>query len=425
MKIMYIDMINSGISGDLFLGALLGLVDNPNKIVENLIQLKVNLSGVKKLKIKLVKEELNGIFVNKLDIGIEEKKHHRHVKDLKDALNTYLDDRNFTEDAKRYANEVLNSLIKAEAKVHDKLEENIHLHELSSVDTLIDILGVTHALEVLSFFDNNLRIYASKVPLGGGSVKAAHGILPVPAPATSKIIKDSRLIVYPGPIDQELTTPTGAALLVNLNPILNSPSMQIQKESYSTGQKKFENFPNILRIFYGTQHSDEEQKSYLFQYNQIVSIIETNIDDVSGELIGDFISLIEDDALDIHVIQSLTKKNRPGYIIKIICQPEKKLEIIDKTLKNLGTLGVRYHDIDRICVEREIRKKDIKIDGESHTIRYKASYVMKNDDKIIINVKPEYEDLKALRKKTHYSIKELQMMILPKLYEIYIKKDRK
>jgi hypothetical protein len=417
MKILYIDMINSGISGDLFLGALLGLVDNPNEIVENLRQLNVYFSGVKKLQIELVKEERNGIFVNKLDISIEEKKHHRHVRDLKDALNTYLGDKYFSEAAKRYANEVLNTLIKAEAKVHNKLEENIHLHELSSVDTLIDVLGVTHTLEDLGFFDNNLHIYASKIPLGGGNVRAAHGNLPVPAPATSEIIKDSGLIVYPGPIDQELTTPTGAALLVNLKPILNSPHMQIRKESYSTGEKKFDDFPNLFRVFYGIKHLAEERNSSLYQYNQIVSVIETNIDDISGELIGDFIRLIENDVLDIHIIQSLTKKNRPGYIIKIICQPEKKLEIIDKTLINLGTLGVRYYDIDRICVEREVRKEDIKIDGELYTIRYKISYVMKNEDRIVINIKPEYEDLKKLRIKTHYSIKKLQMMILPKLFE--------
>lgn len=415
-------MSNSGISGDLFLGALLDLIDNPNKIIAELIDLKKYLSGVNKLNITLNQKEVNGINVSKLDIDLNEEKDHRHASDLKDSLNKFLDDKEYSKDAKEYAKNVLNSLIRAEAKVHKNLEENIHLHELSSVDTLIDILGVTKALEILGYFERNLFIYASKVPLGGGTIKAAHGDLPIPAPATSKIVKNSNLIVYPGPIDQELTTPTGAALLANLNPKITRPHFHLKKDSYSTGEKQFTNFPNIFRLYIGQQKSEIEQDQYLLQYNETVSVIETNIDDVSGEIIGDFIDLVENKALDIQVIHTLTKKNRPSYIIKILCHPDKKFELIEFTMEHLGTLGVRYYDLKRICIDREIRTINITIDKNSYSVDYKLSFIIRKGQKKIINIKPEFDNLKKISDKTKYSIKALKKIILPKIYdEIYNK----
>ncbi|MFO7797153.1 MAG: nickel pincer cofactor biosynthesis protein LarC [Promethearchaeati archaeon] len=415
MKVLYIDTENSGISGDLFLSALLALIKNQNKLIAELEELKNYLPGVKRLNIKLIKIEVSGIIVNKLIIELEEKKNHRSALDLKKALKNFLDDKEFSEAAKKYAKDVLDSLIKAESSVHNKLEDNIHLHELSSVDTLIDILGVTKTLDILGAFRGDLSIYTSKLPLGGGNIEAAHGTLPIPAPATSKIIENSKLIVYLGPIDDELTTPTGVALLVNLNPKINKIEFNLKKVAYSTGEKVFDEFPNIFRILFGKKYLDSEFATHLIQYREKVSVIETNVDDVSGEIIGDFIEQMENKVLDIQVIHCLTKKNRPSYIIKILCDPENKFKIIEEILENLGTLGVRYYDIDRICVDREIKSLNIEIDNTIYSVRYKISFIIKENQKKIINIKPEYEDLKKLRDITNYSIKRLKSIILPKL----------
>ena len=217
MKILYIDLNNSGISGDMFLASLLGLVPEPDNILKELREIKNFLSGVSKTQIELIQVPRSGIKINQLKINIEETKDHRSAKTLLKALNTYLETKNLSILAKNYANKVLNSLILAEQEVHGELAKNIHLHELSSVDTLIDILGTTMALDSINGFEEDFKVYCSKIPLGGGKIKTAHGELKIPTPATSKILEKSNLITFGGPIDSELITPTGAALLTSLN----------------------------------------------------------------------------------------------------------------------------------------------------------------------------------------------------------------
>lgn len=153
MKLLYIDMTNSGISGDMFLASILSLIPNPENILIELKELKEELSGVSRLDIRLKKVERSGIQINQLKIDVKESKNHRTAKTLKSALTSFLEKKLFSNPAKIYARNVLNSLIQAEAEVHGKLIEKIHLHELSSIDTLIDILGVTKVLDTLGGFE--------------------------------------------------------------------------------------------------------------------------------------------------------------------------------------------------------------------------------------------------------------------------------
>ena len=218
-------------------------------------------------------------------------------------------------------------------------------------------------MEEMGFFTKKYQIYCSYVPLGGGNVKIAHGTLSVPAPATVKIIENSALIFQGGPIDSELVTPTGAALLVKLNPFpLNYlPKMKIEKIGNGCGQKKFHNFPNILRLFKGhlmEGDSQHQEESPLKDYIEQVAVIETDVDDISGELIGNFMRVMEkEDILDIQVIPALTKKNRTSQLIKILCHPAQKFKIMEKVIEELGTLGVRFHTIERVCVDRKTIRK--------------------------------------------------------------------
>ncbi|MFW9784226.1 MAG: LarC family nickel insertion protein, partial [Candidatus Heimdallarchaeota archaeon] len=344
MKILYIDLNTSGISGDMFLASLLGLVSEPEIILKKLRELQQFLPGVSKLSIELHQPIRSGLQINQLNIDIKENKDHRSAKILQESLNKYLDAKKLSEQARNYAINVLNSLIQAEAEVHGDLAEEIHLHELSSIDTLVDILGVTLALEDIGGFNPDFNIFCSKIPLGGGKMKTAHGTIKIPAPATLKILEKSNIVTFGGPIESELVTPTGAALLVILKPqfIQHPPEMIIKKSVYSTGQKKFKDFLNILRIFYGksTDTENTNLSHILHKYVEEITVLETDVDDVSGELIGNFINELKNSkVLDIQIIPSLTKKNRPSHFIKVLCYPQFIFEITEKIIKELGTLG--------------------------------------------------------------------------------------
>lgn len=422
MNIFYIDTTSSGISGDMFLSALLGLINSKDKIISELLELKNYLSGVKDLKIVLKTINRSGIQINQLEIKIEESKTHRKAKSLINALNMFMNEKNFSDSAKKYANNVLESLIQAEKEVHGELTNQIHLHELSSVDTLIDILGVTRVIDLLGAFKNDFKIHCSKLPLGGGTINSAHGTLAIPAPATLKILQKSNISVYGGPIESELVTPTGAALLSNLKPLLSPYEMKIEQVVYSTGKKQFKNFINILRIFYGNNEEmvTNNESHLLTNYIETVTILETDVDDVTGELVGYFIeNMQKEDILDIQVIPSITKKNRPGHVIKILCFPKYKFQIIERIIEELGTLGVRVNTIERICIDREVEKKNIEIDGKEYEIRFKISFINAPNGRKIINIKPEYEDLKNIGILSKIPLKTVQLLAQSKINDIY------
>jgi len=422
MNLLYIDAINSGISGDMFLAALLGLVEDPNLILEDLRKLANYLSGVSKLEINLIKKKISGILVNQIKIDVKETKNHRSSKSLINALNKFLEENNFSGQAKKYANSVLNSLIQAEVEVHGELSDKIHLHELSSVDTLIDILGVSKALDILGGFKEDFEIYCSKLPLGGGTIRTAHGILPVPAPATLKIIEKSNLLVRSGPIESELVTPTGAALLANLNLKVQDYKMKLSKTVYSTGQKEFKDFLNILRLFFGEIRTMDiyEKKHYLQKYLEPITILETDVDDVSGEILGNFIKKFEEeDVLDVKILPSITKKNRPSHVIKIMCRPDIKFELIEKILEELGTLGVRINIVERVCIERQNMDHKIEINSKKYELNYKISFIDIEGKKKIINIKPEFEDLKRISELSGLPIKKIQLFAQSQLEQLY------
>jgi uncharacterized protein (TIGR00299 family) protein len=347
---------------------------------------------------------------------------------LQSALNQVLEAYNYSEPAKIYAREVLATLFRAEAQVHGELIERIHLHELSSVDTLIDILGVTKVLEIIGYFHEDFKIYCNRLPLGGGNITTAHGILAVPAPATVKILENTEIILQTGPVEGELVTPTGAALLTNLNPVSKEyfEDLILKQVVYGTGQKKFPSFSNVLRIFLGETEQEQHNKadSIFERYMEDVIVLETDVDDITGEIIGTFINKMEiSNVLDVQVLPSITKKNRPSYIIKVLCHPS----IMDKVLENmfieLGTLGVRINKTKRACIEREIEKVKVVINQETYEIRYKISYFLKEKRKRIVNIKPEYEDLKKISTNTGLSIKELLLLTASEVQKLQERKS--
>lgn len=416
-------MTNSGISGDMLLASLLGLVPDSDVILNELKGLKKHLSGVSKLDIRLENPKRFRIQLNQLKIDIKENKDRRTAKTLKNSLNEFLTSQKVTDSAKNYANKVLNSLIQAEGEVHGEVNENIHLHELSSVDTLIDILGATFVLDKIGGFEENFKVFCSEIPLGSGTINTAHGLLPVPAPATAKILEKSDLIIRGGPIDSELVTPTGAALLVNLNPkfLEFPPEMKLIKLIYSTGQKNFKNFLNILRLFYGERKElGNSAESHIFdKYLEQVTVLETDVDDVTGEVLGNFIEKFQKEKiLDLQIFPGLTKKNRPSHIIRILCYPRYKFEIIEKIILELGTLGVRFNTIKRVCIDRKIEKQIIEINGKNFGLNFKISYIESEKGREIVNIKPEYEDLKRISELSGLTVKKLQAIAKSQVKQI-------
>jgi len=423
MKLLYIDAENSGISGDMLLASLLGLTLYPDEILRELEELKEYLSGVSKLQIELASIKRSGILLNQLKIDLKESKDHRTSETLISALNKFIDAKDFSEAAGQYARNVLDSLIDAEAAVHGNLKGKIHLHELSSVDTLIDILGVTKVLDSIGGFEKDFQISCSRLPLGGGTIKAAHGSLPIPAPATTKILENSNITVFKGPIDSELVTPTGAALLTNLQPEILPYEISLKKVVYSTGQKVFKDFLNILRLFYGEieELSQIKEQHAFGKYIEPITVIETDVDDVSGEVLGDFITNIQkENILDVQVIPSTTKKNRPSYLIKVLTRPENKFEIIEKMIDQLGTLGVRFNTINRVCVDRKFETRTIEIERKNYDLRYKISFYDSESGRKIVNIKPEYEDLKKICDSTGLPLLKVNFYAQTQIKQLYL-----
>ncbi len=249
---------------------------------------------------------------------------------------------------------------------------------------------------------NDSTFYTTKVAVGGGLTKFSHGTIPNPTNAILEIFKVFEIPVRGGPIDTELTTPTGASMLVNLNPerITNYPEFIPEQIGYGTGTKKFDEIPNILRVSIG--------RTDLFSNIQTdaVTVLETNIDDINGELMGnliDKISTAKDAAVkDVTVINGITKKNRPTYILKVICSDEIEKKVAEIIFQETGTLGIRKSRVERYLLKRFNLLIPIKIEEENFVVNVKIS---KNPNGEITNIKPEYDDIKKIADNVNYPLR--------------------
>ncbi|GAI13951.1 unnamed protein product, partial [marine sediment metagenome] len=212
------------------------------------------------------------------------------------------------------------------------------------------------------------------------------------------------------------------ALLTNLNPKVKNYEMNLSKIAYSAGQKEFNNFLNILRLFFGEiRDMDIYEKNHPLQkYLEPITVLETDVDDVSGEILGNFIKKFEEeDVLDVKILTGITKKSRPGHIIKVMCRPENKFELIEKILEELGTLGVRMNNVQRVCIDRQNKHHKIEIDGKNYELNYKISFIEIEGKKKIINIKPEFEDLKRISELSGFPVKKIQLFALSQLEKLY------
>lgn len=401
-KIIIIDPQVTGISGDMLLSSLVDSGANKGKIAKNIDKIQYYFPDTKINKIDFIKTESNGIKATRFIFDFDEKLKEKNATDMYRIIANCCHNIDLSEKAKKFAIESIKTIINVESTIHNKEIKNLHLHESSSIDTGADLIGCATALDDLDLF-NNSTFYTTKVAVGGGLTKFSHGIIANPTNAILEIFKISKIPIRGGPIDTELTTPTGASMLVNLNPekITNYPEFIPEKIGYGTGTKEFNGIPNILRISIG--------KPDFFNNIQTdsVTVLETNIDDINGEIMGNLIDKISTteniSVKDVTVINGITKKNRPVYILKVICSDEIEKKVAKIIFQETGTLGIRKSKTERYILGRFNLLIPIDIEKENFVINVKIS---KNSNGEIINIKPEFEDIKKIADKLNYPLKK-------------------
>ena len=372
MKVLYLDCA-MGAAGDMLAAALLELLPSPEAFL-----CRVNGLGIDGVKIEAKNAEKCGITGTHVEVsfhglveGGESDEHHGHghhhmtIAEIFNALEGF----ELSEKVKNDVKSVFNILAQAESKVHNTSVDNIHFHELGTMDAVADIVCVCMLMEELS----PDAIYASSVNVGGGYVKCAHGLLPVPAPATAEILKE--IPVYSGEIKSELCTPTGAALLKYfVSEFMNMPEMTAKRIGYGMGTKNFP-VPNCVRAFYGEARDKGEN----------VCVLSCNLDDMTGEELG-FAGnrLFDAGALDVYTVPVYMKKSRPGVMLQCICHSELKEKIVGTMFKYTSTLGIREENCRRYTLNREVVCRET----EFGRIRIKRA-----NGWGISREKPEYDDV--------------------------------
>ena len=396
--VIVIDPQIAGVSGDMLLSALIDLGADKNEIIEGIKKSEKFLSNSTIKKIDFQKIQKYGIESTELVLEIDENVSKRKGIEIKKAILDSVNELNLSIKAKTFAESCINSLISSESKIHGIDEDSVHFHEASSIDTLIDIVGVTIACENLKLFEE--KIVCLPVSVGGGTVSFSHGTMSNPASAILQIFKNSNLNIQGNDSKEELTTPTGACILTNLtnNSIKYYPSMNITSIGYGAGQKNFDTFSNVLKIIQGIENNSRKD---------LVKILETNIDDVSGEILGHLIEKIMDKgAKDVSIYPGITKKGRPTNLVCVICDESIVETIIDTLVLETGTLGIRISDSNRIIVPRTNHSFSLTFDDKSFEVNYKKSlYKGKTHFKI------EFDDLKNISNSLDKSIIDVEAFL--------------
>jgi len=370
MKVLYLDCF-SGISGDMFLSALLDAGLKLALLKKELSRL--NLKNQFSIQTSRVKQ--NGI--SAIQLRVKEKPKERSLDEIINIINKS----RFSSDIKNKAIRMFQNLQKAEKKIHKEFH---HFHELGRLDTIIDVLGAIIGLKLLRIE----KVFASKINVGSGFVNTQHGKMVVPAPATLELLKGMPIYLKG---ESELVTPTGALLLSEFVSDFTMPVIRVQKIGYGAGHRKTNDFPNLLRVLIGETDKRPSHKI----------IMETNIDDMNPELYEYVMEeLFKSGALDVYMTPIYMKKNRPGIILSCICNESEKEKIARIILKETTSIGLRIFYADRLEMTRE--KKTVKT-------KYGLVQIKISRYGDIVNISPEYESCKRLAKARKKPLKEIYL----------------
>jgi uncharacterized protein (TIGR00299 family) protein len=369
MKLAYFDCF-SGISGDMTLGALVDAGCSLEHLRAELGHLQVSgweLSAEKVWK--------NGMAATYVRVETEDQEKHRSLSTILQILK----DSQLAPLVRDRASAVFQKLGEAEARVHDVPIEKIHFHEVGAVDAIVDIAGACIGFRALGIE----RFACSPLNVGGGTAKMAHGVLPVPAPATANLLQGKP--TYSNGVQRELVTPTGAAIVSTLCDSFGpQPPMTVSAIGYGAGTADLEGQPNVLRIMFG-----EAAEKTVAGYDEEIAVIEANLDDMNPQIYGYFLEkALGAGALDVYTTPVQMKKNRPGTLLTVLCKPQDANALMSLIFAETTTFGVRTYRAQRRTLPRE----HVSVSTSFGDVRIKVSRVNGR----ILHVAPEYDDCRKL-----------------------------
>lgn len=395
MRIAYLDCF-AGISGDMTLGALVDA-----GLDFNLLKRDLEGLAIKEYEISQEKVVKNGITGTKVHVVAQEGHVHRHLRHIQEII----EKSTLAEEVKEKSIAIFTRLAEAEAKVHGTTIDHVHFHEVGAVDAIVDIVGA-----VIGFWRLGIeKVYASSVHTGTGFVKAAHGLMPVPAPATLELLQG--VPVYTQDIRTELVTPTGAAILTtycqDFGPM---PELKVERVGYGAGEKNLE-IPNMLRLTMGEAESMQKNSEKNLEQNTQYSwlkergiregqalTLETNIDDMNPEFYDYLLDkLLKAGAMDVFLQNIQMKKNRPATMLTVQIAPEKLEAVAHILFKETTSIGLRVYPITKYMLPYEIRN----IETEFGTARVKVAFL----EGVITTLSPEYEDCRKLAQESGLALK--------------------
>lgn len=404
MKVIFFEC-NMGAAGDMLMSAMLDLLDEPEKFIQELNML--NIPGVHFDLMQSVKCGITGCYIKVSVHGVQEDEiyrehsHHEHSHEHHHAglsdINNIIDSLNVSDKIKTDAKNIYAIIADAESKVHARAVTDIHFHEVGTLDAIADVVGSCMLFDEIA----PDKVITSPINTGSGTVHCAHGILPVPAPATALILKG--VPIYSGKIQSELCTPTGAAILKYFtDEFMEMPKLQIEKIGYGMGKKDFEQ-ANCVRAFSGEicdlkNSTDEEydaSNTTSDEFSDTILELACNIDDMTAEAIGYAMEvLIENGAYDVFTTPIGMKKCRPGTMLTCLCDINQKDKFTRLIFENTTTLGVRMYECKRSILKRTVVTEETKLG----VVHYKQA-----EGFGVIRRKPEYEDVKKLAQTNNMS----------------------
>jgi uncharacterized protein (TIGR00299 family) protein len=385
-RLLYLDCIG-GVAGDMVLGALLDAGADAVAVAGGLAGL-----GVEGLDVTTDRVVRHGITATHATVVGAPGQPHRHWRSIRGQI----DEAGLPDRARARAQAAFRRLAEAEGRIHGIDPEEVHFHEVGAVDAIGEVCGVALALEDLGVD----RVVCSPLPAGRGTVRAAHGVLPLPAPATLALLEGAP--VYGVELDVELVTPTGAALVAALadgyGPL---PAMTLERSGYGAGTRDMPALPNVVRAILGTATGAPAHR---------VSLIEANLDDLLPELAPDAAAAcFAAGALDVWTVPAQMKHGRPGFVLSALARPQDEGAVAHALLRETTTLGVRIAQLDRIELDRESRT--VSVSGQS--VRVKVGRL----DGEVVNLAPEHSDCERAARITGSPVKTVWARALAAAHE--------
>lgn len=430
MRTLYLDCF-AGISGDMFIGALLDCGLDFDFLKSELAKL-----GVEGYELSLTRVDRCGINSAKFDVDLigethlqhdhshehdhsHSHLHHHETNPQSEIHNPHSHDHRslstikhiisssaLSASVKERALAIFQRIGEAESKIHGIPIETVHFHEVGAVDSIVDIVGACIGLEALKIE----QILSAPLHVGSGTFKCAHGIYPVPGPATTELLKG--VPMYSKDIQGELVTPTGAAIVATLAAGYgNLPAMKVERIGYGAGTRSYENFPNTLRVMIGeltgnVLSGNTDGSPATDSTPTTVTVIEANIDDLSPQVFGHLMDkVLAAGALDVFYTPVQMKKNRPGVLVTLLCRPEDRQQMTELIFSETTTLGVRYRDEQREILQREF----VKVETEFGAIKIK---IARAGGGRLVNYSAEFDDCRLAAELHQVPIREVQLAAL-------------